>query len=140
VFGLPYKRGEIDYRHEFKTSSPNQSRGALGGRVRDPANNGVLAYEVSFNPSVELRECETGSLQEWLMERYTAYTHVGGRSRFFRVWHPPWAQVPVEIALADQSLLEVNWPFFRDARVIGANLSSGVRGVWMGWPHQLRCL
>jgi len=137
VFGLPYRFGEIDYRHRFETSSANPCRGASGGRVRDPANNAVLNYQVDLNSSLEPRECETGSLQEWLMERYTAYTHVGGRSRFFRVWHPPWSQAPVEVAIADQSLLEVNWPFFRDARVMGANFSSGVRGVWMGWPHRL---
>jgi uncharacterized protein YqjF (DUF2071 family) len=140
VFGLPYKFGEIDYRHGLQPSAANQSRGALGGRVKDPANSAVLNYQVDLNSRLGFQECEIGSLQEWLMERYTAYTQVGGRSRFFRVWHPPWAQVPAEVAITDQSLLEVNWPFFRDARVIGGNLSPGVRGVWMGWPHQLRCL
>jgi hypothetical protein len=69
------------------------------------------------------------------MERYTAFTHTGSRARFFRVWHQPWRQVPVEITIAEQSLLECNWPLFRNTRPVGANFSPGLNGVWMGRPH-----
>ncbi len=69
------------------------------------------------------------------MERYTAFNCAGGRRRFFRVWHEPWPQVPVQVELVDRSLLTSHWPLFRDAKLTGANHSPGVRDVWMGWPH-----
>ena len=59
------------------------------------------------------------------------------RRRFFRVWHEPWPQVQIQAGLTDRSLLTRHWPFLGDAMLIGANLSPGVRGVWMGWPHGL---
>ncbi|MGE3308936.1 MAG: DUF2071 domain-containing protein [Limisphaerales bacterium] len=70
------------------------------------------------------------------MERYTAYTERRGRRRYFRVWHKPWPQVPVEAEVMERSLLVENWPWMRDAQVVGANDSPGVEGVWMGrpWP------
>lgn len=36
----------------------------------------------------------------------------------------------------ERSLLVENWPWMRDAQVVGANDSPGVEGVWMGrpWP------
>ena len=72
------------------------------------------------------------------MERYTAFTFSERwRSRrFFRVWHKPWPQIPVDMQIQDQSLLETHWPLFRDAEVIGGNFSPGVKDVWMGWPHR----
>ena len=57
--------------------------------------------------------------------------------RFFRVWHTPWPQVPVEVELKDQSLLETNWPFFRDARLAGGNFPPGLKDVWMGRPQRV---
>ena len=71
------------------------------------------------------------------MERYTAFTHWNGTSRFFRVWHPPWVRVPATILISEQTLLDLNWPFFEKARVICASLSAGFDGVWMGRPQRL---
>jgi len=49
-------------------------------------------------------QCEEGSLEEWLMERYTAFTKLHGRALFFRVWHTPWMQTAARIRITDQSL------------------------------------
>jgi len=81
--------------------------------------------------------CVKGSLDEWLMERYTAFTHVAGKAGFFRVWHRPWPQVRASATVTDQGLLGANWPFLRGARIVGAHFSPGVFNVWMGWPHRL---
>jgi uncharacterized protein YqjF (DUF2071 family) len=81
--------------------------------------------------------CQEGSLDEWLMERYTAFTSRGGSKRFFRVWHPTWAQVPAEAVVMDDGLLRATWPLFSDARPSGANFSPAARNVWLGWPHRL---
>jgi uncharacterized protein YqjF (DUF2071 family) len=123
LFGLPYhyariaygnnRRQVIDSRgcgvYDLELASPNEFSGPLG--------------------------CTPGSMTEWLMERYTAFTHMNGKARFFRVWHPPWQQVPQRVEISEQSLLETRWPFFRRSQILGANYSRGLRDVWMGWPH-----
>ena len=43
--------------------------------------------------------CAPGSLDEFLLERYTAFTQFGKCRRFFRIWHEPWRQVPAEIQI-----------------------------------------
>lgn len=131
VFGLPYRLGRNTYEHEVEA-------GSLRGRVEDVGNGAALEYraepaagESNFAP------CREGSLDEWLMERYTAFNCMRGQRLFFRVWHEPWSQVPVRVRLADRRLLTAHWPLFDDAPVAGANYSPGVRAVWMGWPHRL---
>jgi uncharacterized protein YqjF (DUF2071 family) len=81
--------------------------------------------------------CAAGSLDEFLLERYTAFTAHGTRRQFFRIWHSPWAQQGIQIAVSDGSLLDRAMPWFAAARLAGANYSPGAREVWMGWPHRL---
>lgn len=137
VFGLPYRFGILDYDHRYeadsKTGSPLPC--PLTGRVADPRTGHAFAYRALLNTESEFCECDTGSLSEWLMERYTAFTKIGNKRRFFRVWHQPWPQVPAEVCVTEKTLLDENWPLFRDARIVGANFSPGVTDVWMGWPH-----
>ena len=71
------------------------------------------------------------------MERYTAFTDWMGFKRRFRVWHPPWPQVPVEAEIIDDSLLALTGDWAQHARFIGANYSPGMTSVWMGRPHFL---
>jgi len=142
IFGLPYRLGRLRYEHDWQA-------GEFVGSVEDAAGAGRLAYQARFASyqigRTGLRKptpCEPGSIEEWLMERYTAFMCVSGlrsklKRRFFRVWHTPWPQVPVEVELKDQSLLETNWPFFRDARLVGGNFSPGLKDVWMGRPQRV---
>jgi hypothetical protein len=58
-----------------------------------------------------------------------------GISRFFRIWHPPWPQIPLDVTLVDNSLLTTNWPWFADAKLIGGHYSPGISEVWMGRPQ-----
>jgi uncharacterized protein YqjF (DUF2071 family) len=129
-FGLPYRHGRIEYSHRSFTT-------ALSGRVDDTAGNGVLAYRGTLHSNAGFRECEHGSKTEWLMERYTAFTHTKGKGRFFRVWHTPWPQTAAEVTVTDPSLLERHWPLFCQASLVGGNFSPGVKDVWMGRPHRL---
>ncbi|MFN7138739.1 MAG: hypothetical protein ACK4UN_05335, partial [Limisphaerales bacterium] len=69
--------------------------------------------------------------------RYTAFTHDGTRARFFRIWHEPWPQTPIDLKLEADQLLTGTWPLFRNAKFIGAHYSPGVRNVWMGFPHRI---
>lgn len=131
IFGLPYRLGRISYANELND-------GVLLGRVVDGRNGMVLDYRADSEIGApQFVPCAPGSLDEWLMERYTAFNCVGRCRRFFRVWHEPWPQVPVQIDLLNRSLLTRNWPFLAESQAISANYSPGVSDVWMGWPHRL---
>jgi uncharacterized protein YqjF (DUF2071 family) len=140
AFGLPYRFGRIRYDHEWNRPSANEcfSPCPPTGRVEDYKTGKAFAYVASLSSQPHFRECESASLTEWLMERYTAFTKLGNLRRFFRVWHRPWLQAPADIHVTEQSLLNQNWPVFCDARIVGANFSPGVTDVWMGWPHRVR--
>lgn len=141
-FGLPYRHGRIRYEHDW-------TNGEMRGRVEDVKLGSGFAYQAEPvlgapaqlghappEAGAPFESCERGSLDEWLMERYTAFNAVAGRRKFFRIWHPPWPQTLVRGSIEDFSLLEENWAAFKTARLIGANFSPGLRGVWMGRPHR----
>jgi uncharacterized protein YqjF (DUF2071 family) len=150
LFGLPYRLGRIEYQNDSRGRRREEADGVAGdppphlggyicGRVVDARSGAAFEYRAGVGTNVpNFAPCATGSLDEWLMERYTAFNNLGGGRRFFRVWHEPWPQVPVQVELSDRSLIAGNWPFLGTAKIVGANHSPGVRGVWMGWPHRLR--
>jgi hypothetical protein len=109
----------------------------LQGVVTDARSGNQLRYTARIDEAASFAPCPAGSLDEWLMERYTAFNAACGRGRFFRVWHEPWPQASAEVCFQDLSLLTETWPFFRDVRSVGANYSPGVSGVWMGRPHAI---
>lgn len=127
VFGLPYRYGRIDYLHNRPTEG-------ISGRV--DAKGGSFSYCGSA-ASKELTPCEPGSLTEFLMERYTAFTQPGrGSRKLFRVWHESWPQTPVDIETTATDLLATSGAWWETAEYIGANYSPGV-DVWMGRPHRI---
>jgi hypothetical protein len=130
TFGLPYRHGRIEYAHDWE-------KGFVAGQVTDAGSGATLAYHAKLAEPAAFQPCATGSLDEWLMERYTAFNSAGGRRRFFRVWHPPWPQCRAHVTLRETSLLTQNWPWFAEARLAGANFSPGFDAVWMGRPMRL---
>jgi len=122
-FGLPYRFAQIDYHrnHEHEQS----------GKIE--ASAGSFHFCATLQPN-DPRICGPGSLDEFLLERYTAFTQFGKCRRFFRIWHEPWRQVPAEIQIASDHLIHSTGRWWLGARCIGANYSPGVN-VWMGWPH-----
>jgi len=122
-FGLPYRFGRIEYEREHG----DQRRG------RVEADEGSFDFCATFGAN-DLGICAPGSLDGFLLERYTAFTQFRKRRRFFRIWHEPWQQVPAKIQIATDNLIHSTGRWWRDARCIGANYSPGVN-VWMGWPH-----
>lgn len=131
VFGLPYRFGKIAYQ--------NEARGELRGRVADRRSGAALEYRTDLEVGAPgFAPCAAGSLDEWLMERYTAFNRARpAGKRFFRVWHEPWPQMRAVVRLEEQTLLTREWPLFHDARLVCANYSPGVREVWMGWPQRI---
>jgi uncharacterized protein YqjF (DUF2071 family) len=128
TFGLPYLHGTIAYHHNWET-------GGIHGEVVDSDGQGRLRYRAAIPAEASFQPGELGSLTEWLMERYTAFNSAVPFRRFFRVWHSPWPQCPVSVAVEDRTLLTQRWLWFREARLIGANYSDGFDEVWMGRPH-----
>jgi uncharacterized protein len=127
-FGLPYKYGQLNYRHTWEEL-------ALAGEMIDWRDQTVFAYAAHLQNDAKFRLCKPASPDEWLMERYTAFTCRAGKKRLFRVWHPPWDQISAQVTVTQETLLQENWPFFHSAKLHSANFSPGARNVWMGRPH-----
>jgi uncharacterized protein YqjF (DUF2071 family) len=125
TFGLPYRYGHLNYEH-------NENDDGLRACVK--AKQGQLAYHGNISAD-EPRACDTKSLTEFLLERYTAFTEYGRRRRYFRVWHPRWPQLPVDLTVSADDLMAATGDWWLDARKIGATYSPGV-DVWMGRPHR----
>jgi len=129
TFGLPYRHGRIAYQNNWRC-------GFLRGCVTDMRTGTAFAYQADIETEIPFSPCKRGTLDEWLMEHYTAFNSVGGRKRYFRVWHPPWPQHRVDIIVREDSLLAKNWPWIGEARLIGGNFCPGLRAVWMGRPFK----
>ena len=125
VFGLPYRYGRITYNH---------AAAGVCGLVE--AKQGRIRYSGVVGDA-ELATCERDSQEEFLMERYTAFTRRFFGSRMFRVWHVPWKHAPVDLRVHDDSLLATTGEWWPTAQYAGANYSPGVN-VWMGRPLRVR--
>jgi uncharacterized protein YqjF (DUF2071 family) len=126
TFGLPYRFGRLAYDHAVDSDT-------LSGTVNAP--EGQLAYKGKVSGS-DLETSEAESLTEFMLERYTAFTHRRKRARFFRVWHSPWEQAPAEIEVTADTLMASTGRWWETAERVGANYSRGAE-VWMGRPHRL---
>jgi uncharacterized protein YqjF (DUF2071 family) len=130
TFGLPHRFGELNYRHRDEA-------GILSGAVCEKIRGPSFAYEGRLDEPTFV-PCPADSLDEFLMERYTAFTAHKTKRRFFRIWHPPWKQQAIRISVSDDRLLRRASPWFSAATLVGANYSPGAHDVWMGRPHQIR--
>jgi len=128
TFGLPYRFGHLNYEHFHE-------RGELQGEILNGSRTQRLSYRAWFRERNAFCPSPPGTLEEFLLERYTAFTRRGKAERFFRIWHPRWRQASLDVMIEEDSLLRANWPWFSEARLMGANYSPGVENVWMGWPH-----
>ncbi|HEU4390035.1 MAG TPA: DUF2071 domain-containing protein, partial [Blastocatellia bacterium] len=125
-FGLPYQYGLASYDHRHEA-------GVISGQVTGGA--GSFKYSARLDTDNRFSPCAGGSLDEFLLERYTAFTATRWRSArargLFRVWHAPWPQVPIAVEVEDDRLLRAQGPWLESARLVGANYSPGVSGVWI---------
>lgn len=129
LFGLPFRHGRLEYRHDDQR---------VMGRIENGRGPGAFRYEAQIPADAHFTTAVLGSRTEWLLERYTAFTHLADRRRFFRVWHPAWPQTEVAVRIADDSLLRETGPWFEKARLLGANYSPGFYDVHMGRAQRLR--
>ena len=127
-YGLPYRLGQLRYDHEHES-------GRLSGRVVDEGSLRRLEYQADATPEFWLPEA--GSLEEFLLEQYTAYTARETKRRYYHIWHESWPIAPASVELLDASLLAAKWPFLANATPVAAHYSPGVPNVWLGRPRRL---
>ncbi|TLD72615.1 DUF2071 domain-containing protein [Phragmitibacter flavus] len=126
LFGLPYRLGKLRYQHPQRT-------GNLNGTVSTPDGKATLDYLGHVDGGFEAST--PGSLHEFLLERYTAFTHSFGIDRLFRVWHPPWQHAPAAICLRENTLMDLEGHWTQHAGFVGATYSPGFDEVWMSRPR-----
>jgi hypothetical protein len=131
LYGLPYRLGRLEYGQEDGGRS-------VGGRVMASRDSARFSYHGKRKPAARLTVCRAGSLDEFLLERYTAFTKCGSRRRLFRVWHEPWLNVPLDLTVEEQSLIVRTHRWFGSATCVGAHFSPGVRDVWMGRARSIK--
>jgi uncharacterized protein YqjF (DUF2071 family) len=128
LFGLPYRLGRLEVRHDLEA-------GVLEGEVVPAGLRGRLAYRAVPRPGARAAVSAPGSLAEFLCERYAAFTWTPGRVRLFRVWHPPWPLLPVDAEVEEDALSPATGAWARAARPVAADYSPGVAGVRIGPPR-----
>jgi uncharacterized protein len=130
LYGLPYRLGRFDCVLE----------GTGGGVSRIALEDKELGagLHIAFPSRSEgLAAANPGSQEEFLLERYTAYTSSGGVRRFFQVAHEPWRFHAVDWLRIDAALIERAFPWFGTAQFHGAHRTPGVCDVRMSRPAQL---
>jgi uncharacterized protein YqjF (DUF2071 family) len=123
TFGLPYRRGNLSYQY---------TQNAVSGTVVADGTSGNF----SGIPGTEETTASPVSRDEFLQERYLAYTAAGIRPMAFRVWHDPWRcrSLTLESLTMTGFLESLKQPWTTSLRFAGAAWSEGVRDVWMGRP------
>jgi uncharacterized protein YqjF (DUF2071 family) len=111
----------------------------LHGHVHDTHSARILSYTARpLAEKTSLNSAGVGTLEEFLFERYSAFTTCWGLQRRFRVWHPPWQHAHIEATIHEDSLLGLTGVWHQEATFIGAHFAPGFKDVWMGRPRFLR--
>lgn len=132
VYGLPYRFGRIEYHNSMEA---DEQSGVV--RVGSGGASGALRYRLRRTSEATFAPASAGSLTEFLMERYSAFTRRGDVVRRFRVWHEPWPQVAAAPEILEDSLMGMTGSWHRSASLHSAQISPGVRGVWIGAPRRM---
>ena len=118
MYGLPFRLGRLRY--------DATGRAVMAGR------HGWRA-EI-FESGGHTVAAGAGTLDEFLLERYTAFTARRGRGYCFHIRHQPWRWREVGVRVTEDSLLREAAPWFGEAELRCAHWSQGLIGVEMGRP------
>lgn len=125
TYGLPQRLARIRYEHD-------RAQGLFFGHIT--ARGRPLSLTARIDYAAPLRMSEPGSLDDFLLERFTGFQiAIWGHVRF-RLWHVPWLQQSVHGEIADDALLRATGPWYGTARLVTTNYSPGVAGVQLGLP------
>ncbi len=122
LYGLPYRLAQLAYHT------------APGYAMRQViARDGQFSCQATWNPRASFGPCQPGTEAEFLLERYTAYTHRRGVLRRFRITHQPWQQIEAEVSLCRRELLAA----IPEMMPCSAHFSTGLRDVGIARPHRI---
>ena len=124
TWGLPYRLGTLDYRHDSE-------KGISDCKV---TGDGTLQFRCNDDSGRPAASAASGSLEEFLLERYTAFTQRGNRPYAFRIKHPPWKFRNAKIEMIQENLLLRAFPWYRDAVLEGSQFSTGMSDVALSAP------
>lgn len=125
LYGLPYRLGKLSYRYDRLTGACRHEIVAGGAR---------LAFDLFVTDDSSPSVAQPGTLDEFLLERYVAFTRRGGKDCCFRVDHAPWSQRRVGVYMSETTLLEgLGLPLNGICPVVG-HYSKGVKNVGLGPP------
>ena len=122
TYGLPYRLGRMNYK---------LGDGEMRGLVEA---DGRLEFQASMGEATA--RCQADSLEEFLLERYTAFTSRNGVLRRFRIRHEPWPKAPAECRITHDSLLSSRGWMVSTQPVV-SHYSPGVRDVQIGGPQRI---
>ena len=126
MYGLPYRVGRLTYRQDVAARRVAGVVAARGGRVEF---DGTVRTPARFEPA------GADTLDAFLIERYTAWTHRHGVARRFRIRHAPWSQSRADVTMRRADLLaELCDGMFVNAQPDFAQVSPGAYDVVIGPP------
>ena len=148
TYGLPYRLGRLDY------DGTRRDIGAAGRRLTFELRSMGASTMHSQRPAAlrpspraadaagcvgeaPMPQVSAAALEDFLLERYTAFTSRNGITRRFDVEHVPWPQRRVGIDLIETSLLPFSRDWFDGVRLVAAHHSPGVRDVLIGPPRRV---
>ncbi|GHC10443.1 DUF2071 domain-containing protein [Cerasicoccus arenae] len=125
TYGLPYQFTTIRYAHDTRN---RRFGGRLGFRI---------GIEFDADYALAAETTDPGSFEEFVLERYNAYTRRLGQALRFRVEHPPWRMHRARLQYWHDAMLHADQPFWPNARYIGAHFTPGFDDVAMGAPQRI---
>ncbi len=124
LYGLPYCFGALNYR-------THAAQGVTSRHMHTRAAR--WDCRARWTPTDSFGTSRTGSEEDFLMERYTAFTLHKGRLRRFRITHAPWSLVAVQADMTCEHLL----PGVCLPAHCAAYYSTGVQDVRIGPPENV---
>ena len=127
LYNLPYRLARLNYaRHPER----GFARHEIGAGEK-------LVFDTSWDVAGPLRPVRPGTLDEFLLERYLAFTWHRGTARCFRVWHDPWPQCRARAEMREIGLLNRTPLSDRSCVPTCAHYSPGVRNVALSQPTRI---
>jgi uncharacterized protein YqjF (DUF2071 family) len=130
LYGLPYRLGRLRY-------CVDEEGGCVTGDVRGAGRGvGRFVFAARVDADQVVSEAQMGTRDEFLLERYAAFTYRHGVLRRFRIAHERWPWVRAKCVIEENSLLAgMRWT--EGARMVAAHYSAGVRDVRIGMPRKM---
>lgn len=128
AYGPPQRTARLRYEHDRRD-------GIFFGQVTSSEKHLDLLGRIDY--AAPVAPPPPGSLDDFLLERYTAFTVQWRRRLRFHIWHRPWPQHPITGEIPNAELLRDSGSWYDAARLAHGNYSPGVDGVWIGRPLSL---